>query len=97
MASKNDDDLRPEYDLPQLKGRVQGKYYKRAMSATTLVLVESDSTDLFSDTGSLGRALLTALLGHTKPLTPVEWLQTAIHSTGSLLADPYVETCSAAG
>ena len=97
MANENDDDLRPEYDLSQLKGRVQGKYYKRATSGATLALVESDSTDLFSDAGSLDRDLLTALLGHTKPLKPVEWLQTAIHSTGSLLADPYVETRSRAG
>jgi len=97
MANDSDDDLRPEYDLSQLKGRVQGKYYERAVSGTTLVLVESGSADLFSDTGSLGRGSLTALLGHTKPLKPVEWLQTALHSTGSPLADPYVETCSRAG
>lgn len=97
MASDSEDDLRPEYDLSQLKGRVQGKYYDRAISGTTLVLVESDSADLFSDAGSLGRGSLTALLGHTRPLKPAEWLQTALRSTASPLADPYAETCSRAG
>lgn len=29
-AQPIDDDLRPEYDLAELKGGVRGKYYKRA-------------------------------------------------------------------
>jgi len=29
-AKKNDNDLRPEYDLSQLKGGVRGKYYRQA-------------------------------------------------------------------
>jgi hypothetical protein len=29
-AKKNDSDLRPEYDLTQLKGGVRGKYYRQA-------------------------------------------------------------------
>ena len=29
-----DDDLRPEYDLTTLKGRVRGEYYKPAVAGT---------------------------------------------------------------
>jgi hypothetical protein len=29
-AKKNDSDLRPEYDLTQLKGGIRGKYYRQA-------------------------------------------------------------------
>ena len=57
MARKSDDDLRPEYDLSQLKGRVRGKYYKRAMSGTNLVLIEPDLAQAFPDTESVNRAL----------------------------------------
>jgi hypothetical protein len=42
MAKKVGDELRPEYDLSQLKGGVRGKYYKRAMAGTNLVLIEPD-------------------------------------------------------
>jgi hypothetical protein len=56
-ARKNDGDLRPEYDLSQLKGRVRGKYYKRAISGTNLVLIEPDLAEAFPDTESVNRAL----------------------------------------
>lgn len=54
---KNDNDLRPEYDLSQLKGGVRGKYYKRAMAGTNLVLIEADLAKRFPDTASVNRAL----------------------------------------
>ncbi|HYJ86327.1 MAG TPA: hypothetical protein VEW46_09745 [Pyrinomonadaceae bacterium] len=38
-AKKNNDDLRTEYDLSQLKGGVRGKYYREA-TAGTMVLIE---------------------------------------------------------
>jgi len=57
VALKNNDDFRPEYDLSQLKGRVRGKYYKRAMSGTNLVLIEPDLAEAFPDTASVNRAL----------------------------------------
>jgi hypothetical protein len=56
-AKKFDDDLRREYDLSQLKGGVRGKYYKRAMAGTNLVLIEPDLAKLFPDTDSVNRAL----------------------------------------
>jgi len=56
-AKEVDDELRPEYDLSQLKGGVRGKYYKRAMAGTNLVLIEPDLAKAFPDTDSVNRAL----------------------------------------
>jgi len=52
-----DSDLRPEYDLSQLKGGVRGKYYKRAMAGTNLVLIEPDLVKTFPDADAVNRAL----------------------------------------
>jgi len=41
-AKKIDDDLRPEYDLSQLKGGVRGKYYRQAIAGTNLMLIEPE-------------------------------------------------------
>lgn len=54
---KIDDELRPEYNLSQLKGGVRGKYYKRAMAGTNLVLIEPDLAKAFPDADSVNRAL----------------------------------------
>ncbi len=56
-AKKIDDELRAEYDLSQLKGGVRGKYYKRAMAGTNLVLIEPSLAKAFPDTDSVNRAL----------------------------------------
>lgn len=48
-AKKVCDELRPEYDLSQLKGGIRGKYYKRAMAGTNLVLIEPDLAKAFPD------------------------------------------------
>lgn len=56
-AKKNNNDLRPEYDLSQLKGGVRGKYYRKATAGTNLVLIEPDLTNVFPDTKSVNRAL----------------------------------------
>jgi len=61
MACKNDDELRPEYDLTQLKGGVRGKYYKQAMAGTNLVLIEPDLAEAFPDSESVNRALRVLL------------------------------------
>ena len=39
-TKKLDDDLRPEYDLSQLKGGVRGKYFKRFAAGTNLFLID---------------------------------------------------------
>ena len=51
-AKKNNNDLRPEYDLSKLKGGVRGKYYRRAIAGTNLVLIEPELTSVFPDTES---------------------------------------------
>src|ERR1022692_673496 len=52
-----DDDLRPEYDLSQLKGGVRGKYYRQAIASTNLVLIEPELAKVFPDAESVNRAL----------------------------------------
>jgi hypothetical protein len=54
---KINDELRPEYDLSQLKGGVRGKYYRAATTGTNLVLIEPELASLFPDTESVNRAL----------------------------------------
>jgi hypothetical protein len=56
-AKRVDDDLRPEYDLSQLKGGVRGKYYRQATAGTNLVLIEPELANVFPDTESVNRAL----------------------------------------
>jgi hypothetical protein len=56
-AKRNKDDLRPEYDLSQLKGGVRGKHYRGATAGTNLVLIEPELASVFPDTESVNRAL----------------------------------------
>ena len=51
------DDLRPEYDLATLKGGVRGKYYRRAATDVTVVVLEPDVARAFPTPGSVNRAL----------------------------------------
>lgn len=56
-AQAVEDDLRPEYDLSQLKGGVRGKYYQQVKAGTNLVLIEPDLARAFPDDESVNRAL----------------------------------------
>jgi hypothetical protein len=56
-TKKNNDELRSEYDLSQLKGGVRGKYYREATAATNLVLIDPELANVFPDTESVNRAL----------------------------------------
>ena len=56
-AKRNNDELRPEYDLSQLKGGVRGKYYREATAGTNLMLIEPELANVFPDTESVNRAL----------------------------------------
>jgi len=51
------DELRPEYDLSQLKGGVRGKHYRRATAGTNLVLIEPDLASIFPNAEAVNRAL----------------------------------------
>lgn len=57
LAERLNDDLRPEYDLSQLKGGVRGKYYQQAVAGTNLMLIEPDLAHVFPDSESVNRAL----------------------------------------
>lgn len=54
---QEDDEIRPEYDLSQLKGKVRGKYVERYNAGTNLVLLESDVQAAFPDAESVNEAL----------------------------------------
>jgi hypothetical protein len=56
-ADRLDDDLRPEYDLSQLRGGVRGKYYRQAAAGTNLMLIEPELAEVFRDAQSVNRAL----------------------------------------
>jgi hypothetical protein len=56
-AKGMNDDLRPEYDLSQLKGGVRGKYYREATAGINLVLIEHELAAVFPDSESVNRAL----------------------------------------
>ena len=56
-AKKLDDDMRPEYDLSQLKGGVRGKYYRKAIAGTNLVLIEPELAKVFPSAESVNHAL----------------------------------------
>ncbi len=53
----SEDEMRPEYDLSELKGRVRGKYVERYRSGTNLVLLESDVQVAFPDAEAVNEAL----------------------------------------
>lgn len=57
LAEAGNDELRPEYDLSQLRGGVRGKYYQQAQAGTNLVLIEPDLVRAFPDEESVNRAL----------------------------------------
>ncbi len=56
-AKRLNDDLLPEYDLSRLKGGVRGKYYRKAIAGTNLMLIEPYLAKVFRDAESVNRAL----------------------------------------
>jgi len=52
-----DDELRPEYDLSELKGSVRGKYVKRYRAGTNLALLDSDVRAAFPTDEAVNQAL----------------------------------------
>lgn len=56
-AEAGEDELRPEYDFSQLKGRVRGKYAARFARGSYVVVLDPDVAQVFSDSESVNRAL----------------------------------------
>ena len=57
VESEEEDDLRPEYDFSQMKGRVRGKYVERYREGTNLVLLDPDIAAAFPDAKTVNDAL----------------------------------------
>ena len=65
------DELRPEYDVSQLTGRVRGKYVERYQSGTNLIRLEPDVAQVFSNPESVNEALrLLIKLAQTQVIQP---------------------------
>ena len=56
-AGGNEDEMREEYDLSKLKGRVRGKHHEAFQKGTNLVLLEPDVAAVFPDASSVNEAL----------------------------------------
>lgn len=57
MSESNDDELRPEYDISELKGAVHGKYFTRYQEGSNVVLLEPDVAEAFPDARAVNDAL----------------------------------------
>lgn len=57
VEEEPEDEMRDEYDLSQLQGRVRGKYAERYREGTNLVLLEPDVAAAFPDAKSVNEAL----------------------------------------
>ena len=57
VESEPEDEMRPEYDFSQLKGRVRGKYAERYREGTNLVLLDPDVAAAFPDAKAVNEAL----------------------------------------
>lgn len=62
-----EDELRPEYDLAKLGPGVRGKYLKRALAASNIVVLEPDVARLFPNAVAVNEAL--RLLGQVASKT----------------------------
>ena len=53
----DDDDLRPEYDLSQLRGGVRGKHFKHYSAGTNLALLAPEARAAFPTDEAVNQAL----------------------------------------
>lgn len=60
-TAKRTDELRPEYDLTQLKGGMRGKYAERAQHGSNIILLDKDVADVFKDDKAVIEALRTLI------------------------------------
>ena len=57
VDAEPEDEMQPEYDFSQLKGRVRGKYVVRYREGTNLVLLDPDVAAAFPDAKAVNEAL----------------------------------------
>ncbi|MBF0199955.1 MAG: hypothetical protein HQK66_01325 [Desulfamplus sp.] len=72
-----DDELRPEYDISQLKGGIRGKYAQRYKEGTNQILLAPDVAEIFKDNESVNEALrlLIKIAGEKYSKTPQQLAQ----------------------
>jgi hypothetical protein len=63
MTNGNDDDLRAEYELSELKGGVRGKYLQRYRTGTNLALLAPDVRAAFPTDEAVNQALRSLIQG----------------------------------
>ena len=61
MDNDNDDELRPEYEISNLKGGVRGKHYRRYRQGTNLALLAPEIRAAFPTDESVNEALLSVM------------------------------------
>jgi len=57
MNSSTKDDLRPEYNLAELKGGTRGRYRKGYEESSNVVVIEPDLAEAFPNTKAVNNAL----------------------------------------
>jgi len=66
-GTDDEDDLRPEYDLAQLKGRVRGKHFDRYRAGTNLALLAPDVRAAFPTDDAVNKALRSVMQMQNRP------------------------------
>lgn len=66
-AKPETDDLRPEYDLTQLRGGVRGKYLERYRAGTNLALLTPDVRAAFPTDEAVNEALRSLMQAQESP------------------------------
>ncbi len=74
-AAKPANDLRAEYNLSTLTGRVQGKHYAQAAAGVAMVLLESDIAEAFPTGRAVNKALRGVLSAKRKAMLANKALQ----------------------
>jgi len=62
--SEANDEMRPEYDVNSLGGKVRGKYCERYLKESNVVVIDPDLTEAFPNAKAVNDALRAALHGH---------------------------------
>lgn len=57
MSNTRKDDLRPEYDLDELKNKAVGKYYESYKRGVNVVVIDPDLMEAFPNTKAVNDAL----------------------------------------
>jgi hypothetical protein len=70
--AREGDDLRPEYDFAELKGKVRGKYLERYRRGTNLALLAPDVRTAFPTDESVNLALRSLAELASRPRTDEE-------------------------